>query len=322
VAAITKAQADDYYATYYAPQNLTAILVGDFDPAQALALARRYLGAIPRATRPVPEMITTEPAQRAEKRFHGEIESNPGVRARWHTVAYAHRDVPALAVLEEALNGTAGRLQRNLVLGGIANRARASTEHRKYEGMFEIEAECSEGKTPEELERAVHAEIEAIARDGLSAEELQSVKNRYLAGTYRQLTSNFFLLLRYGVAEGRSSWRDADRIDREVQAVTAADVQRVARTYFAKHNRAVAIWTRKAGAGGEDPAIAALPERAKGMVKQILTRIDGAKDAGEVQQILGRMEQMSAQTPPEMKPALDLIRSKAEARIAELSGSK
>jgi len=320
VAHITKAQADEYYATYYAPHNITAILVGDFDPAHALALARRYFGAIPRGTRPVPEMITTEPRQRAEKRFYGEIESNPGVRARWHTVAYPHRDVPALIVLQEALNGTTGRLQRNLVLGGIADNARAAATHRKYEGMFEVQAECKEGKTPEELEQAVHAELAKLAAEPLPADELQSVKNRYLANTYRQLTSNFFLLLRYGVAEGLHSWRDADRIDAAVQAVTAADLQRVAKAYFTKENRAVAIWTRKGGAG-EDPAVAALPAPSRGMVRQILTRIGGAKDADEVQQILARLEQMAAQTPPEMKPALELIRSKAQARIAELSGA-
>jgi hypothetical protein len=237
-------------------------------------------------------------------------------------VAYPHRDVPALLVLEEALNGPAGRLQRNLVLGGIADDARANADHRKYEGMFQIEAQCKEGKTPEELERAVHAEIERLAREPLGAGELQSVKNRYLTSTYRQITSNMFLLIRYGVAEGLHSWRDADRIDRAVQSVTAADVQRVAQRYFTRENRAVAIWTRKAGAGGEDPALAALPAQAKGMVRQILTRIDGAKDAGEVQQILGRLDQMTAQTPPEMKPALEVIRTRAQARIAELSGSK
>ena len=51
IANITKAQADEYYSLYYAPQNLTAILVGDFDPKQALALAEKYLGAIPRRDR-------------------------------------------------------------------------------------------------------------------------------------------------------------------------------------------------------------------------------------------------------------------------------
>ena len=60
VAAISKAQADDYYDLYYSPGNLTAILVGDFDPPQALALAEKYLGSIPAGKRPPPEMITTE----------------------------------------------------------------------------------------------------------------------------------------------------------------------------------------------------------------------------------------------------------------------
>ncbi len=108
---VSKAQADEYYSLYYAPQNLTAILVGDFDPKQALALAEKYLGAIPRGPRPAPEMITNETVCLAEKRMLAEAETNPGIDARWHTVAYVHADVPALNVLEEILNGPTGRLK-------------------------------------------------------------------------------------------------------------------------------------------------------------------------------------------------------------------
>ncbi len=116
IANITKAQADEYYSLYYAPQNLTAILVGDFDPKQTLAMAEKYLGAIPRGPKPAPEMITAEIPSTAEKRFYAEAETNPAVWVRWHTVAYVHRDVPALNVLEGLLNGPTGRLQKSLVL--------------------------------------------------------------------------------------------------------------------------------------------------------------------------------------------------------------
>ena len=149
-------------------------------------------------------------------------------------------------------------------------------------------------------------------------DELRSVKNRYLADTYRQLTSNFQVMLRYGVAEGRGSWRDFDRINREALAVTPTDVQRVAQRYFTKENRAVAIWTRKAGSASDDPALAALPAEAQGMVRQMLTQIRSSKDPNQLQQMLGRLEQRSSQAPPEMKPALDYIRAKVQSRLAEL----
>ncbi len=320
VAAITKAQADEYYDLFYAPSNLTAILVGDFDPKQALAMAERYLGTIPRGKRPTPEMITSETRQLAEKRFYGEAETNPAITMRWHTPALVHKDVPALEVLAQVLSTNTGRLHRNIVLDKkLATSASAQCEPRKYEGMFEIRAEAKEGHTPEELEKAVDAEIERLKRTPVPADELQSVKNRYLASAYRQLTSNFSVMIRYALAEGLADWRMADRLDEAVQAVSAADVQRVADAYFTRENRAVAIWTRKGGAAPEDPALAALPAEAKPMVQQMLSRIQAATDPAQIQQMLGRLEQMGGQAPPEMKPALDYIRARAEARLQQLN---
>jgi predicted Zn-dependent peptidase len=320
VAAINKAQADEYYSLYYAPQNLTAILVGDFDPKQALAMAEKYLGSVPAGKRPAPEMITTETRGLAEKRFYGEAETNPAVTMRWHVPALVHKDVPALEVLSQVLSGTTGRLNRSIVLDQkLATSASANNDARKYEGVFEIQAEAKEGHTPEELERAVDKELDKLRKEPVPADELQSVKNRYLAGAYRQLTSNFSVMIRYGVADGTAEWRMADRIDDAVQTIAPADIQRVANQYFNKENRAVAIWTRKAGSAPEDPALAGLPASAKPMVQQMLGRIDSATDAAQIQQMLARLDQMSAQIPPEMKPAIDFVRAKAEARMAQLN---
>jgi len=323
VAAITKAQADDYYSQFYAPRNLTAILVGDFDPKQALAMAEKYLGSIPAGTRPVPEMITSETKQLAEKRFYGEAETNPAVTMRWHVPAFVNRDVPALEVLSQVLSSNTGRLYRSLVLDKkIATSAFANNDARKYEGVFEVRAEAKEGHTPEELETAIDAELTRLQKEPVPTDEMQSVKNRYLAAAYRQLSSNFSVMIRYGVADGTASWRRADEVDDAVQTVTPADVQRVATTYFTKENRAVAIWTRKAGGAPEDPALASLPAEAKPMVRGMLDRIGKATDAAQIQQMLGRLDQMSGQVPPEMKPAIDYVRAKAEARIGELNVKK
>jgi predicted Zn-dependent peptidase len=323
LAAITKAQADDYYATYYAPQNLTAMLIGDFDPKTALALAEKYLGSIPPGTTPVPEMITSEVPSVAEKRFYAEAETNPAAEIRWHTVAFVHRDLPALLALEQVLDGPTGRLQKGLVLGsGIAASARASCDPRKYEGLFTVSAECKEGHTPEELEKAVYSELEKLQKEPIAADELQKVKNRYLTDAYRQMGGGFMLLFRYVLAEGRGTWRDADRIDQAVQTLEAGDIQRVAQKYFTKENRTVAIWTRKSGAGPEDPALANLPPEAKGMARQMLTRIDGMTDAAQVQKMIERLDAMGAQVPAEMKPAMDLVRARAQAKLNSLSNPK
>lgn len=323
VANITLAQANEFYDRFYAPQNLTAVLVGDFDTKQALALAEQYLGSIPRGKNPIPEMITTEPQQLGEKRFYGEAETNPSVEIRWHAVPSVHKDVPALTVLQTVLNGDTGRLRKQLVLGdGPATRASARLDDRKYEGLFAIEGECKEGKSPDEVERAVYAQLDRIAKDGVPEDELQAAKNRFLTTTYRQLDGNFFLMLRYGVADARGDWRLADRLSDDVQKVSAADLQRVTKKYFTRENRAVATYTRKAGSEPEDPVIAALPPEAKGMVKQTLARVAQAKDAAQLQQMLQRMDAMGAQVPENMKPGLDYVKAKIQARLAELDAAK
>ena len=323
VANISKAQADDFYSLFYAPQNLTAVLVGDFDARQALAYAEKYLGSIPRGARPAPEMITTEPPQVVEKRVYGEAETNPTVEMQWHAVAQVHKDVPAFTVLQSLLNGPTGRLQKHLVLGnGAATSARANLDARKYEGAFSIEASAKDGHQPDELEHAIEGELAAIVKDGVTADELLAVKNRYLTGTFRQLDSNFSLMLRYGVADARGEWRDADRIDAAVQQVSSADVQRTVKQYFTKENRAVATWTRKAGAEAGDPALAALPEQARGMARGMLDRIKNSQDPAQLQRMLERMDQMGAQATPDMKPGLDLVRARIQARIAELGAAK
>src|SRR5262249_2021026 len=146
----------------------------------------------------------------------------------------------------------------------------------------------------------------------------QSVKNRYLASAYRQLTSNFSVLIRYGVADGTADWRRADQVDEAVQAGTADEGPRGANAYFTKEKRAGAIWARRGGTA-ESPARRPLPGEAKPMVKQMLGRIDSATDAAQVQQLIGRLDQMGAQVPAEMKPALDYVRARAEARILALN---
>jgi predicted Zn-dependent peptidase len=323
VANITLAQADDFYARFYAPQNLTAVVVGDFDPKQGLALAERYFGSIPHGEHPIPEMITMEVPSVGEKRFYGEAETNPSVEIRWHAVPSVHRDVPVFTVLQTVLNGDTGRLKKNLVLGGgPASRATAQLDDRKYEGLFEVDGECKEGHAPDEVEHAVYAELDKIGRDGVPEDELRAAKNRFLTSTYRQLDNNFALMLRYGVADARGGWQLADALAGKVQQVSSADLQRVVKKYFTRENRAVATYTRKGGSEPEDPALAALPAESKPMVKQALARIAASTDPAQLQQMLARMDQMGTQAPENMKPGLDYVKTRIQARLAELDAKK
>ena len=328
ISAITKADADAYYALFYAPNNITAILVGDFDPKETVAAAERYFGRIPRGKNPPPEMTSLPPKWEAEMRFNGEADTNPQVGVNWHTVPFQHKDSYALQVLAQLLNGRTGRLYKAMVVGdgAVATNVTAGAFSRKYAGEFGVEAQVKDGKTPEDAEKAIYVELERIKKDPVPAEELQKVKNNFAAQVFRSLQSNMGILYQLMGNEGRGDWKEFHEGPKRVQAVTSEDVRRVARTYLTKENRGVATYTRRAAAAGaavtpEDPALLAVPEQMRPMVKQTLARLAASTDADKLRQMIAQMESQSGQMPPQMKPATDLILQKARERLTELEKS-
>jgi predicted Zn-dependent peptidase len=247
VSSISKPQADAFYATFYAPQNLTLILVGDFDSKTMVPLAEKYFGRIPRGKNNPPDLVTLEPKQTVEKRMNAEVAANPQVEIFWHTVPFGHRDSYALEILAQLLSTQTGRFYKGLVLGsGVATDVGAEQNSMKWAGFFNASGEAATSHTPDEIEKAIYAEIEKLQRDEVPAEELQKVKNNFAAAQYRKLNSDMSILHALIWDEGEGDWREINNFNAKIQAVTAADVKRVAGEYLTKENRAVATFTRKA----------------------------------------------------------------------------
>jgi predicted Zn-dependent peptidase len=191
IPAISKAQADDFYSTYYSAQNITLILVGDLEPDKAEAQAKKYFERIPRGPKTPPDVVTLEVKQLAEKRMNAEAEANPQVDILWHTVAFQHRDSYALEILGQILSTRTGRLYKGLVLGkGTATEVYADQSSMKWEGYFNAGGEAKEGRTPEEVERGIYDNLEKLKKELVPPEELQKVKNNFAAAEYRRLSSN------------------------------------------------------------------------------------------------------------------------------------
>jgi len=321
VESITRAQAERYFATYYAPNNLTAAFVGDFDPAKVLELAQKYFGRIPRGETPPPEMITTEMPPLAEVRMTARADTNPEVSIRFHAVPFNHADMFAFQLIGDLLARRTGRLYKSLVEKEqvAVGEPYAFFRPLKYEGYFEVGAEVKEGKRPEEVEALLLAELERLGKEPVGERELQKVKNQELANSYRRLQSNFFLLLQLLIYDANGDWRFLNDSPAKLQAVTAADIQRVATKYFTPENRAVLTYLRKEGTAPEDPELAALPAQLKGMVKQQLAQIQGITDAAQLGEMLSQMQQMSAQVPPQVKPAITYLIKKVQERLDTLS---
>lgn len=244
--AISKADADAFYATYYSPQNIALVLVGDFEPRQVLTLARKYFGRIPRGRQDPPDVVTLEVESVAEKRMYAQAECNPQVEILWHTVGFGHQDSYALNVLAQLLTGRSGRLHKELVLKQkIATGVWAGQSAQKWAGFFNIGAEVKDGATPEQVESAIHGLIAELAEVPVPEPELQKVKNQFMAAQYRRLEENFEVMLQLLINEGLGDWREVNAMYPKIEAVTAADVQQVVRRYFRPENRTVAIFTRK-----------------------------------------------------------------------------
>jgi predicted Zn-dependent peptidase len=320
VESITRAQAEAYFGTYYAPNNLTVALVGDFDSAKALELANRYFGRIPRGAKEPPEVITDEVPQVAEKRFLAEADTNPEVTIRYHAVPFDHNDSYAYQLIADLLNRRTGRFYKALVEGQEVAVGEPSAFYRplKYEGYFEVSAEVRDGRKPADVEAALTAELAKLAKEPVGERELQKVKNQELANSFRRLQSNFFLMLQLLLYDSWSDWRYLNDSPARLQAVTAADIQRVAQAGFTRENSNVLVYERKAGSAPEDPEIAALPPQLKGMVKQQLAQIESITDPAELEQMLAEMMQMAGQVPPQVKPAVDIIVKRTQERIEAL----
>jgi predicted Zn-dependent peptidase len=261
ISSISKAQADEFYATYYAPQNITLILVGDLKPDAAEALAKKYFERIPRGPKTAPDVVTLEVKQTAEKRMYAEADANPQVDILWHTVPFGHKDSYALEIMSQVLATRTGRFYKKLVLGGaVATDIYAEQSSQKWAGYFDAGGEAREGHTPEEVERGIYVEIDRLKNEPVPPEELQKVKNNFAAAEYRRLSANYPILMHLIQDEGEGDWREINEAGSRIQAVTAADIQRVTRNYFTKENRAVAIYTRKPGSHPKEPREESAPE--------------------------------------------------------------
>lgn len=326
----TKEQAEEYFNIYYRPNNLIGVVVGDFDPAEVKPVIVKYFSRLSRGTVDPPPVVTLEMKQMAEQRMYAECDCQPQVEVRYKTVPFGHADMYPLQVMADVLNGRSGRLYKSMIEGKkIASSASAQATGffgpAKYAGYFAFEAETKGDAKPEDLEEAWYEELAKLQKEPVSERELQKVKNQTLANSYRRLQSNFFILAQLGILENLGSWRHINEDPVRIQAVTAEDVMRVAKKYFEKTNRSVAIYRRLAGTGaGSDPEFDAIKEKVgpqmAGMLKRQLDQLAKETDLEKLRSAAAQMNEViaSGQVPPNMAEGVKYMQKKLNDRIAEL----
>jgi len=322
---ISKQQADEYFGTFYAPNNLTVSLVGNFDMDEVKALAQRYFGRLPSSDGVAPDVPTLEMEQVAEKRMTAECDCQPQIQVQYHTVPFMHVDSYALDVLAELMNGRTGRLYKSLVLDKeIASNAGTGQSSDKYAGSFSFSAQTKGEGTPQQLEDGWYTELQKMIEEEIPDRELQKVKNQIQADAFRRLESPFFLLLQLLIYDNNGDWNYLSDWAPKTLAVSADDVKRVAAKYLTEENRAVAHYYRKESAAGEEeeefpPELAELPEQQQQMVKRRLRRLRGVEDPAQLQTFLGQIEQQKASMPEQFHKGIEIVENWIRTRIEELS---
>ena len=330
VESITRDDVRNFFNVYYAPNNATVVLVGDFDSDRVVELAGQYFGRIPRGAQAPPLVVTEEPRPIAERRLVGEAETNPQVHMRYHGVAIGHADEAALDVLSGLLSGKSGRLYKRLVTAedAVIGQPGAGNTSRKYAGYLQIDATVKEGHSPEEVEQYILEEIDKLREGEIGEQELQKVKNQTLAGSIRSLRSNLGLMFQLAVTETWYDWTYINEAPQRTQAVTADDVRRVVAEYFDPQTRTVAIYRTKGGTvAAADPELEALlanlPPEAAPQIKGLIKEVRQSEDLANLQQRSQMMEQVSAggQVPEDQKPIFEFILKTIKARVAELEAA-
>lgn len=238
--AMTVADAQAWYDDWYAPNNAWLVVAGDVDPQEVYRLASQTYGRLP--ARPLPERKPQrEPAQRGIKRLSVKAPAeNPYLVMAFHAPRLESvqddRDPYALEVLSGILaGGDTARLTRHVVRGSrVANRAGAGYDMtQRGPGLFVLDGTPADGRSVAELEQALRAEIDRIAREGVPESELERVKIQYVASQVYKRDSLFAQAMELAMLEiAGYSYQDADRILEKVRSVTAEEVREVARRYF------------------------------------------------------------------------------------------
>lgn len=237
-----------WYERWYTPANATLVVVGDVAADEVIALAQRYFGSIPSHALPVRKPLS-EPIQRGERRVVLQAPAElPQVMLGWHVPAL--RDVEsdwepyALWVLAAILDANeAARLQSELVRAQkIALAANANYDAvNRGPSQFMLTATPALGRSAQEVEAALRAQVRRLADERVREDELRRTKVQAVATRVFQQDSMFGQAMQFGALSNAGLPPDSIDVQvRKLQEVTAEQVQSVARKYLVDSGLTVA----------------------------------------------------------------------------------
>ena len=229
----------EFFRTYYAPNNATLVIAGDFNRDSVVTWVNRYFGGIPRGPQmPARPVVPAFTVARDTFLVQEDKVTLPRLYKTWHSVKLFHPDDAPLDVLADVLAGDKNsRLYKRLVFDmQVAQDVNAFQSSGMLDGFFQITVTPKPGQTPAKMAELVAEELEKIQRDGPTPRELARSLNSRRASFLDQLASvlgKADRLASYDYMAGTPDYAQQDLA--RYERVTAADVQRVANTYLKQH---------------------------------------------------------------------------------------
>jgi len=241
ISQVTATEAEAFHKKYYVPANIVVAVVGDVKASEAMPILTKYFSAIPAGPKPEP-MTTIEPKQFAEKSVVITEQTQPFYIEGYHRPDYRDPDDAVYdAITDVFSNGRTARLYRSLVRDqriAAAAEGFSGFPGVKYPGLFAFYAVPLPGHTPEEMRTSIHKELDRLKTEDISDEELERYKTRTKADLLRGLADNDGLAHQLAEYQTRfGDWRELFNQLKKVDAVTKADVRRVANKVFIESNR-------------------------------------------------------------------------------------
>ena len=253
--AATRADAEKFYKEYYRPDNAVLIVVGDFEQKQLDGWIDKYFGRIPKPADKIARVSESEPEWAVERRVQitGPIVPFPATAIVYRAPRTNSPDIPVLRIASSILSdGQSTRLYRSLIREQqIAQEADLELTFNTEGGRMAFVAIGAEKGTSENLEKAMLAELKKIQDEGVTAKELEKAKNRLVADAIgsRETNDGKATVIEQAIAYQGNAKAANDEV-RMLQAVTAADVQRVMKQYFKDNNRVVIYYNQAKSAEG------------------------------------------------------------------------
>jgi zinc protease len=243
-----------FFATYYAPNNCTLILVGDVEPKSVIALARQYFESMPSHAPPEP-IHTQEPKQEGERRVNIEAAAQtPLLQFAYHTLAGSDPQQPALELLTRILtDGDASRLHRVLVEEKKLAISADSYVDRGFDpGLTWFLLTLPAGADTKQAEAVFDSEIQRVRDSGVTAQELARARSQALADFWRGLATidgKAQALGQYAVLQG--GYQRLFEAPHAYESVTADDIRKLATDLLRPSNRTVGVLTATTPAAGQ-----------------------------------------------------------------------